>query len=67
MQAYTSGHAAELVEAFRASLPVLLAGVAFSLVLLVTSAATGRREIALASLFLPFAVAIGSTIVFWAL
>ena len=67
MQAYTSGHAAELVEAFQASLPVLLGGFAFSLVLLVTSAATGRRDMALASLVLPFAVAIGSTIVFWAL
>ncbi len=67
MLAYRSGHVAELVEAFHASLPVLVGGLAFSLALFVASAATGRRDIAVASLFLPFAVVIGSTIVFWAL
>ncbi|MDQ3866416.1 MAG: hypothetical protein M3304_06260 [Actinomycetota bacterium] len=65
--AYRSGHVAELVEALRASLPVLVAGLAFSLALFVASAATGRRDMAVAGLFLPFAVAVGATIVFWAL
>jgi hypothetical protein len=65
--AYESGRLPELMESFRASLPILVGCLVFSLALLVASAATGRRDLAMLSLLLPFAVVIGYTIVFWAL
>ena len=65
--AYESGRGAEFVEAFRASLPILIGCLALSLALLLASVATARRDMAVVGLFLPFAVAIGSMIVFLAL
>jgi hypothetical protein len=65
--AYESGRAAELLESFRAAIPVLIGAVTLSIVLLAASAAAGRRDVAILSLFLPFGVGMGIAIVFLAL
>jgi hypothetical protein len=65
--AYESGRAAELLESVRAALPILIAAVTLSMVLLAASAAAGRRDVAIVSLFLPFGVGVGTAIVFLAL
>ena len=67
MLGYESGHVAELVEAFRASLPIVVACLTASVVLLGASVVVGRRDMAIMSLCLPFGVGVGSAMVFWAL
>lgn len=67
MLAYESGRAAELLESLRAAIPILIAAVTLSIVLLAASAAARRRDMAIVSLFLPFAVGVGTAVVFLAL
>ena len=67
MLAYESGHSAELLESFRAAIPILIPAVILSIVLLAASAAARRRDMAIVSLFFPFAVGVGTAVVFLAL